>query len=47
MQLWLLKCLGDRVEADEVERLDSGGSLHQPFLRRDDEVQVPEAHVRA
>jgi len=38
MQLQLLKRLGDRIEAGEVERLDGGGSLHQPFLCRDDEI---------
>ena len=47
MQLQLLKSLGDYVEAGEVARLDSGRSLHQPSLHRDDEVQVLEAHVRA
>ena len=35
----------DVVEAGGVERLDSGGSLRQLFLRREDEVQAPEAHV--
>ena len=29
MQLQLLKCLGDRVEAGGVKRLDGDGSLHQ------------------
>ena len=29
VQLQLLKHLGDRVEADGVERLDDDGSLHQ------------------
>ena len=47
MQPQLLKRLGDRVEADRVERLDDDGSLHQLSFRRDDEVQVPEAHVHA
>ena len=47
MQLQLLKRLGDRVEASGVERLDGDGSLDQPSFRRDDEVQVPKAHVRA
>ena len=47
MQLQLLKRLSDHVEAGEVERLDGAGSLDQPFLRRDDEVQVSEAHVHA
>ena len=46
VQLQLLKCLGDRTEAGGVERLDGGGSLRQLSLHRDDEVQVPEAHVR-
>ena len=30
-----------------MERLDGDGSLHQLSFRRDDEVQVPEAHVQA
>ena len=47
MQLQLLKRLGDHVEAGGVERLDGGGSLRQLSLHCDDEVQVPEAHVRA
>ena len=47
MQLQLLKRLGDHVEAGGVERLDSDGKLRQLFLRRNDEVHVPEAHVRA
>ena len=47
MQLQLLKHLGDRIEASGVERLDDDGSPHQLFLYRDDEVQVPEGHVRA
>ena len=47
MQLQPLKRLGDRVEANGVERLDGGGSLRQLSLRHDDEVQAPEAHVRA
>ena len=47
MQLQLLKRLGDRVEAGGVERLDGGGNLRQLSLRRNDEVQVPEAHVHA
>ena len=47
VQLQLLKHLGDRVEASGVERLDGNGSLRQLSLRRNDEVQVPEAHVRA
>ena len=38
VQLQLLKCLGDRVEASGVERLDDDGSPHQLSLRRDDEV---------
>jgi len=38
MQLQLLKRLGDRIEAGGVERLDDGGSLRQPSLRRNDEV---------
>ena len=38
VQLQLLKCLGDRVEAGGVERLDGGGSLRQLSLRCDDEV---------
>ena len=33
--------------AGGVERLDGGGNLRQLSLRRNDEVQVPEAHVRA
>ena len=36
VQLQLLKRLSDHVEAGEVERLDGGGSLHQPSLHRDD-----------
>ena len=47
MQLQLLKRLGDRVEAGGVERLDSSGNLRQLSLRRNDEVQVPKACVRA
>ena len=47
MQLQLLKHLGDRVEVRQVERLDGGGSLRQLFLHCDDEVQVPEANMRA
>ena len=47
VQLQLLKCLGDRVEAGGVERLDDDGSPHQLSLCRGDKVQVPEAHVRA
>ena len=47
MQLQLLKRLGDRIEAGEVERLGDGGSLDQPSFCRDDEVQVPKAHVHA
>ena len=47
MQLQLLKYLGDRVKANGVERLDGGGSLCQLFLRRDDEVRIPKAHVHA
>ena len=47
MQLQLLKRLGDRIEASGVERLDGGGNLRQLSLRRNDEVQVLEAHVRA
>ena len=47
VQLQLLKRLDDRVEAGGVERLDGGGSLRQLSLRSDDEVQAPEAHVRA
>ena len=46
MQLQLLKRLGDRVEASGVERLDGDGSLDQPSFRRDNEVQVPKAHMR-
>ena len=46
-QLQLLQRLGDRIEASGVERLDGGGSLRQLSLRRNDEVQVPEAHVHA
>ena len=42
-----LKCLDDCVKASGVERLDDGGSLRQLSLHRDDEVQVPKAHVRA
>ena len=47
VQLQLLKHLDDRVEAGGVERLDGDGSLRQLSLRCDDEVQVPETHVRA
>ena len=47
MQLQLLKRLGDRVVADGVERLDGGGNLRQLSLHRNDEVQVPKAHMRA
>ena len=47
MQLQLLKCLDDRIEAGGVERLDDDGSPHQLSLRRDDEIQVPKAHVHA
>ena len=47
VQLQLLKRLGDRVEASGVERLDGDGSLDQPSFRRDDEVQVPKAHMCA
>ena len=46
MQLQLLKRLGDRAEADGVERLDGGENLRQLSLHRNDEVQVPEAHIR-
>ena len=38
MQLQLLKRLGDRIDAGEVERLDGGGNLRQ---------LSSEAHVRA
>ena len=41
------QALGDRVEAGGVERLDGGGNLRQLSLHRNDEVQVPEAHVHA
>ena len=47
MQLQLLKRLGDRVDGGRVERLDGCGNLRQLSLRRNNEVQVPEAHVRA
>ena len=47
MQLQLHKRLGDHIKASEVERLDGGGSLRQLSLRRNNEVQVLEAHVRA
>ena len=47
MQLQLPKRLGDRVKASGVERLDGGGNLRQLSLHRNDEVQVPKAHVRA
>ena len=47
VQLQLLKRLDDCVEAGGVERSDGGGSHCQLSLRRDDEVQVPEAHVCA
>ena len=47
MQLQLLKRLGDRVEVGGVESLDVSGNLLQLSLRRNDEVQVPEAHVRS
>ena len=47
VQLQLLKRLSDHVEAGGVERSDGGGSYHQLSLHRDDEVWVPEAHVRA
>ena len=40
-------CLGDRIKASGEERLDGGGSLHQPSLHRNNEVQVPEAHICA
>ena len=45
MQLQLLKCLGDRIEAGVVERSVGDGSHRQLSLHRDDEVQVPKAHV--
>ena len=38
VQLQLLKCLSDHVEAGGVERLDGDGSLHQLSLHCDDEV---------
>ena len=47
MQLQLLKCLGDRIEAGVVERSVGDGSHRQLSLHRDDEVQVSEAHVHA
>ena len=47
VQLQLLKCLGDRVEAGGVERLDGDRSLHQLSPCRDNEVQIPKAHVHA
>ena len=47
VQLQLLKRLGDSIEADGVERLDGGGNLRQLSLCRNDEVQVPEAHMQA
>ena len=47
MQLQLLKRLGDRVEVSGVERLDGDGNLRQLSLCCNNEVQVPEAHVRA
>ena len=47
MQLQLLKRLGDCVEAGGVGRSDDSGSHCQLSLHRDDEVPVPEVHVRA
>ena len=47
MQLQLLKHLGDHIKAGGVKRLDGDESLRQLSLHCDDEVQVPEAHVRA
>ena len=38
VQLQLLKCLGDCVEAGGVERSDGGGSHRQPSFHCDDEV---------
>ena len=46
-QLQLLRRLGDGVKAGEKERLCGGRRPHQLFPHRDDEVQVPEAHMRA
>ena len=43
----LLERLDDRVEAGGVERVNDDGRPRQLFLRRDDEVQVPEVHVCA
>ena len=45
VQLQLLKCLDDHIEASGVERLDGGGGLRQLFLHHDDEIYVPKAHV--
>jgi len=47
MQLQLLECLGDRIEAGGVEGLNDDTCPCQLSLRRDDEVQVPEAHMCA
>ena len=46
VQLQLLKCLGDRIEAGGVERLDGDGNLRQLPIHHNDEVLVAEAHVR-
>ena len=47
MQPQLLERLGDCIEADGVEGLNDDRRPCQLSLRRDDEVQVPEAHVCA
>ena len=47
VQLQLVKCLSDCIEAGGVERSDGGGSHCQLSLRCDDKVLVPKAHVHA